>query len=110
MNMTVQSTLFVDIFALWPGSAELARDMRVSRSCARQWIRRQDVPMWYWAQLIGEVAARFEKTITYRDLVQASLATRGMGRRYAPSKSAKTRKRNRERDHHDPVDDIAEAA
>lgn len=75
--MNSPSPLFDFIFALWPSAAELARDMRVERHCARCWIARGKIPMLYWPLLIHLCAEKFGQNVTHESLIAATLARRG---------------------------------
>jgi hypothetical protein len=79
--MTSQSSLFAKIFALWPTDIELASDMGVPRSRARQWMAREYVSPWYWPRLTDLAHQRFGRRFTYRQLVEATAAQRGPGAR-----------------------------
>ena len=74
--MTVQNTLFAEIFALWPRFGELANDMGVPPSRAYQWIRRNYLDPCYWPRLVDVIEQKFDRVITYRQLVEASAAQR----------------------------------
>lgn len=75
--MTVQSSLFEELFALWPSDLELARDMRVPHNRARQWVARGYVSPWYWPRLVDVVELRFRRAVSYTQLVEASQLLRG---------------------------------
>ncbi len=77
VHMNVQSSLFADVFALWPSDVDLARDMGVRRGCARQWMRRGYLEPWYWPRLTDLAEQRFGRVYTYRQFVEAAAALRG---------------------------------
>jgi len=99
--MNVQPIDFPRLLRLWPADdkntayAELAEDMGVPSSRARQWLNRNYLPPCYWPRFANVLAAKFGLTITQEQLVEASyshgekLSARGR-------RAAETRKRNRE--------------
>jgi hypothetical protein len=94
--MTVQTTLFTQIFTLWPDASVLAGDMGVPRNRARQWINRSYLPPWYWPRLVDVVEQRFSRIVTYRQLVEAAAAQRGQALIAGQAKGAETRRHKRE--------------
>lgn len=97
--MTVQTSLFTEIFDLWPEpcrDVQLAQDMGVKRNRARQWLNRGFIPFWYWPRLIDVVDQKFERTITHRQLVEAGILLRGHRIIVGQVQGAETRRRNRE--------------
>jgi hypothetical protein len=99
--MTVQPTLFTEIFELWPEElrdVHLARDMGVGRPRARQWLRRNFLPVWYWPRLVDVAEQKFDRVITYRQLVEAAATQRGPAYIAGQAQGAETRRRNREGD------------
>lgn len=102
--MTVQPTLFTQIFELWPDDRQCTRfqqmalDMRVPRMRARQWIARDYLPPWYWPRLVDVLEQKFGSIVTYHQLVEATVAQRGHAMLDGQARGAKTRRRNREAD------------
>lgn len=96
MHMTVHPTLFTEIFELWNDSEQLARDMGVPNNRARQWLNRGYVPLWYWQRLVDVVEQKFNRVVTYRQLVEGASALRGQATIARQAKAADTRRRNRE--------------
>lgn len=94
--MTVQPSLFAEILALWPDAQQLASDMDVPLSRARQWINRGYIRDGYWLRLIDVVEQRHRRIITCRQLVEASTAARSQGHLIGGRKAAETRSGNRE--------------
>lgn len=94
--MTVQKTLFAEIFALWPDTASLAKDMGVPSTRGHQWIRRNYLPPWYWPRLMDVVEQKFGQVVTYRQLVEATVEMRGQAYIAGQAQGAETRRRNRE--------------
>lgn len=76
--MPSQTSTFTKLFALWPSDIELASDMGVPRSRARQWIARDYISPWYWPRLTDLALTRFGRRFTYRQLVEATAARRGL--------------------------------
>lgn len=74
----------------------LARDMGVPLSRARQWLRRDFLPPWYWPHLVDVVEQRFQRTITYRQLVEAAAKQRGQGLIHGQLKAVDTKRLKRE--------------
>jgi hypothetical protein len=101
--MTVQSSLFTEIFALWGNPDTLACDMRVPKGRARQWVNRGYVPLWYWQDLIDVAEQRFGRIITYPELIAATKVVRGEPMILAQREANKTKRRKRS------ADDLAKA-
>lgn len=96
--MTVQPTLFTEIFELWPEDlrdVHLARDMGVGRPRARQWLRRNFLPVWYWPELIDVVEQKFGRVVTHRELVEAGAQMRGRAMLDGQARAAETRRHDR---------------
>jgi hypothetical protein len=56
----------------------MANDMGVPRWRARQWRARDYVSPWYWPRLTEMAHTRFGRRFTYRQLVEATAARRGL--------------------------------
>lgn len=69
--------LFDLIFGLWDSDVDMARDMGVTRHCARQWIARGCIPMAHWPRLTNVCATKFDHPVSYASLVAARLARQG---------------------------------
>jgi hypothetical protein len=98
--MNDHSELFHEIFSHYPTGAdtaavELARDVGVPQNRARQWIRRGWLAPWYWPQLIDVLERKFQHIVSYRQLVEATVALRESGALERSRKSAETRAKNR---------------
>lgn len=99
--MNVQPIDFPRLLRLWPADeknrayAELAEDMGVPSSRARQWLNRNYLPPCYWPRFAAVLADKFGLVITQDQLVAASLSH---GERLSARglRAAETRKRNRE--------------
>jgi hypothetical protein len=101
--MSVQPIDFPRLLRLWPSNEknkpynELAADMGVPSSRARQWLNRNYLPPCYWPRFASVLAEKFGLVITQEQLVEAScfhgekLSARGR-------RAAETRKRKRESD------------
>lgn len=95
-------TVFTKILALWPGDEQLAgyeklaRDMGVPSNRARQWINRGYLAPWYWLRLVEVLRQKFGRRVTYRQLVEATVALRGDAPVIGASQAVGTRRRNRE--------------
>lgn len=95
--MTVQTPLFVEIFALWsagekPDAAQVGRDMGVPQSRARQWVRRGYLEPYYWPRLVDVVGQKFGRIVTYRQLVEATVEMRSQSALIGAQKAAETRR------------------
>lgn len=64
---------FAEILSRWPSDGALARDMGVSKPCARKWRERgRPLQPQYWPRLIDVAEQRFQVIITPRQLMVAA--------------------------------------
>lgn len=99
--MSVQPIDFPKLLRLWPSEekkrayTELAIDMDVPVSRARQWLNRKYLPPWYWPRFRCVLRDKFGLIITNEQLVQASF-DHGEIVSARARRGVETRKRNRE--------------